>query len=186
MLEAVSWSAMRRSGGGTPSSGRPTQTNCDDGGRDPVTSGTSTRFSSQSEAGNITCDGRSTSTATYSRNWSSPDETGTPPSDSSVSYSSGLRYVPRAIVTDKLGSPQVAHRELLASVEHRRSKYLNNQAENSHQPARQRERAMKRFTSARHAQRFLSVFSGYPPSRVSHRISNPGDTDSRRPNGVPR
>jgi putative transposase len=36
-----------------------------------------------------------------------------------------LEYVPRVIVTDKLGSYRVAHRELLASVEHRRSKYLN-------------------------------------------------------------
>jgi putative transposase len=30
------------------------------------------------------------------------------------------------IVTDKLAGYQVAHRELLASVTHRRSKYLNN------------------------------------------------------------
>lgn len=37
----------------------------------------------------------------------------------------GLRYVPRVIITDKLASYQVAHREMLASVEHRRSKYLN-------------------------------------------------------------
>ena len=36
----------------------------------------------------------------------------------------GLRYVPRVIVTDKLASYQVAHRELMASVQHRRSKYL--------------------------------------------------------------
>ena len=43
---------------------------------------------------------------------------------------------------------------------HRRSRYLNNRAENSHQPTRQRERAMKRFKSSRHAQRFLSAFSG--------------------------
>jgi putative transposase len=48
----------------------------------------------------------------------------------------------------------------MASVRHRRSKYLNNRAENSHQPTRQRERAMKRFKSMRHAQRFLSAFSG--------------------------
>ncbi|MGH3803814.1 MAG: IS6 family transposase [Pseudonocardiaceae bacterium] len=75
----------------------------------------------------------------------------------------GLQYVPRVIVTDKLGSYQVAHRELLPSVEHRRSKYLNNRAENSHQPTRQRERAMKRFTSPGHAQRFLSAFSGISP-----------------------
>ena len=72
----------------------------------------------------------------------------------------GLRYVPRVLVTDKLGSYQVAHREFMSSVEHRRSRYLNNRAENSHQPTRQRERAMKRFTSLRHAQRFLSAFSG--------------------------
>lgn len=63
----------------------------------------------------------------------------------------GLHYVPRVIVTDKLASYQVAHRELLASIEHRQSKYLNNRAENSHQPARQREHAMKRFTSPGHA-----------------------------------
>lgn len=72
----------------------------------------------------------------------------------------GLRYVPRVLVTDELGSYQVAHRELMSSVEHRRSRYLNNRAENSHQPTRQRERAMKRFKSSRHAQRFLSAFSG--------------------------
>ena len=68
--------------------------------------------------------------------------------------------MPRVLVTDKLGSHQVAHRELMSSVEHRRSRYLNNRAENSHQPTRQRERAMKRFKSSRHAQRFLSAFSG--------------------------
>ena len=54
-----------------------------------------------------------------------------------------LEYVPRMIVTDKLASYQIAHREMLASVEHRRSKYVNNRAENPHQPTRQRERAMK-------------------------------------------
>ena len=67
------------------------------------------------------------------------------------------------IVTDKLASYQVAHRELRPSVRHRRSTYLNNRAENSHQPTRHRERAMKRFTSIRHAQRFLSAFSGISP-----------------------
>ncbi|WP_415394534.1 IS6 family transposase (plasmid) [Rhodococcus globerulus] len=75
----------------------------------------------------------------------------------------GLEYVPRMIVTDNLGSYQVAHRELLGSVEHRQSKYLNNRAENSHQPTRQRERAMKRFASPGRAQRFLSTFSSISP-----------------------
>lgn len=46
---------------------------------------------------------------------------------------------------------------------HRRSRYLNNRAENSNQPTRQRERAMKRFASPRQAQRFLSAFSGITP-----------------------
>ena len=69
----------------------------------------------------------------------------------------GLCYVPKRLVTDKLASYPVAHRELMGSVKHRRSRYLNNRAENSHQPTRQRERAMKRFTSMRHAQRFLSA-----------------------------
>jgi putative transposase len=75
----------------------------------------------------------------------------------------GLEYVPRVLVTDKLASYGVARRRLITGVEHRRSKYLNNRAENSHQPTRQRERAMKRFTSAGHAQRFLSAFSGISP-----------------------
>ena len=74
----------------------------------------------------------------------------------------GLRYVPRVIVTDKLASYQVAHRELMPSVQHRRSKYLN-RAENSHQPTRQRERAMKRFRTPGAAQRFLAAFSGISP-----------------------
>jgi putative transposase len=75
----------------------------------------------------------------------------------------GLEYVPRVLVTGKLGSYAAARRQVLRSVEHRQSKYLNNRAENSHQPTRQRERAMKKFTSAQHAQQFLSAFSGISP-----------------------
>ncbi|MBL3670752.1 IS6 family transposase [Streptomyces sp. M2CJ-2] len=70
------------------------------------------------------------------------------------------RRVPRVLVTGKLRSYGAAHRELMPSVEHRQSKYLNNRAENSHQPTRQRERAMKGFRSVGAAQRFLSAFSG--------------------------
>jgi putative transposase len=40
----------------------------------------------------------------------------------------GLRYVPRVIVTDRLASYHVAHRALVPSVTHRRSKYLNNRS----------------------------------------------------------
>ena len=67
------------------------------------------------------------------------------------------------IITDKLGSYQAAHRATLSSVEHRRSKYLNNRAENSHQPTRAQERSMRGFHSPGGAQRFLSAFSGISP-----------------------
>ncbi|GHO81862.1 hypothetical protein KSD_96330 [Ktedonobacter sp. SOSP1-85] len=59
----------------------------------------------------------------------------------------GLEYAPRVIITDKLASYGAAKKEILPSVEHRKHKGLNNRAENSHQPTRQRERSMRRFTS---------------------------------------
>jgi putative transposase len=70
----------------------------------------------------------------------------------------GLTYVPRVLITDKLKSYGAATRELLPSVEHRQHRYLNNRAENSHQPTRERERRMRRFKSPGHAQRFLSAY----------------------------
>ncbi|WP_443047147.1 IS6 family transposase [Streptomyces sp. NBC_00267] len=84
--------------------------------------------------------------------------------------------VPRVIVTDKLRSYGAAHREITPSVEHRSHKGLNNRAENSHQPTRQRERAMKGFRSTGGAQRFLSAFSGISPHfrPRRHRMTAPG------------
>ncbi len=73
------------------------------------------------------------------------------------------RTVPRVVVTDKLRSYGAAHREVMPSVEHRSHKGLNNRAENSHQPTRQRERAMKGFRGVGAVQRFLSAFSGISP-----------------------
>jgi len=70
----------------------------------------------------------------------------------------GLRYVPHVIITDKLKSYSAVKAEVLPSVEHIQQKYQNNRAENSHQPTRLREKAMRRFKSAGHAQRFLSAF----------------------------
>ena len=70
----------------------------------------------------------------------------------------GLRYVPQMVITDKLRSYSAAKTEVLPSVEHLQQKYLNNLAENSHQPTRLRERVMRRFKSAGHAQRFLAAF----------------------------
>lgn len=81
------------------------------------------------------------------------------------------RMVPRVVVTDKLRSYGAAHREVMPSVEHRSHKGLNNRAENSHQPTRQRERAMKGFRSTGGAQRFLAAFSGISPHFRPHRHS---------------
>jgi putative transposase len=64
---------------------------------------------------------------------------------------------PRRLITDKLRSYSAAHRTVLPSVVHSTTRYENNRAEVSHQPTRQRERQMRRFKSAKHAQRFLSV-----------------------------
>jgi len=85
----------------------------------------------------------------------------------------GLAYVPRVAITDKLASYGAALREILPSVEHRRHKGLNNRAENSHQPTRERERRMRRFKSPGHAQRFLAAYgpiaSHFRPRR--HRLT---------------
>jgi putative transposase len=68
----------------------------------------------------------------------------------------GLRYVPRVIVTDKLGSYGAARKEVSRSVTHVQDRWRNNRAEISHEVTRQRERQMRRFKSMRHAQGFLS------------------------------
>jgi len=69
------------------------------------------------------------------------------------------RDEPRKIVTDKLRSYIVAHRELIPDSIHDTSRYSNNRAELSHQPTRVRERGMRRFKSIIQAQRFLGVHS---------------------------
>ena len=70
----------------------------------------------------------------------------------------GLRYVPSAIITDKLRSYSAARVEVMPSVDHIQQKYQNNRAENSHQPTRLREKVMRGFKSSGHAQRFLAAF----------------------------
>jgi putative transposase len=67
------------------------------------------------------------------------------------------RVEPRKIVTDKLRSYGVAHRDLIPDAIHDTSQYANNRAELSHQPTRVRERGMRRFKSTRQVQLFLST-----------------------------
>jgi len=45
-----------------------------------------------------------------------------------------LTYVPRVLITDKLGSYEAVKREILPGVEHRQHRYLNDRAENANQP----------------------------------------------------
>jgi putative transposase len=86
----------------------------------------------------------------------------------------GLTYVPRVIITDQLKSYSAALREILPSIEHRQHRYLNNRAENSHQPTRQWERRMQRFKSPGHAQRFLSAYG-----RIASHFHGPGHIKNR-------
>jgi putative transposase len=56
---------------------------------------------------------------------------------------------PRKIVTDKLRSYDVAHRELIPESIHGNDQYANNRAELFHQPTRVRERGMRKFKSVK-------------------------------------
>jgi putative transposase len=71
--------------------------------------------------------------------------------------------VPHKIVTDQLRSYPAAKAEIpeLASVKHvfvKAAARLNNRAENSHQPTRERERRMRGFRDPKRTQAFLSSF----------------------------
>jgi putative transposase len=70
----------------------------------------------------------------------------------------GQHAEPRVVVTDKLAGYISAVKKLLPRADHRRHKGLNNRADNSHQPTRQRERGMRRFKSPEQAQRLLEPF----------------------------
>lgn len=75
---------------------------------------------------------------------------------------------PRKMVTDKLRSYGVAHRELIPEVIHSTKQYDNNRAEQSHEATRVRERGMRRFKSTKQAQQFLGAHAA-----VSN-LFNPG------------
>lgn len=71
--------------------------------------------------------------------------------------------VPRKIVTDQLRSYPAAKAEIpeLANVKHvfvKAAARLNNRAENSHQPTRERERRMRGFRDPEPTQKFLSTY----------------------------
>ena len=129
----------------------------EDGVLGPATNGIWTRFSSRSTASLTTSGERSI------RMVSSLDILVQPKRDRFAAirfFRKLLRATgrqPRVIITDKLRSYGAAKRVVMPGVAHRQHRYLNNRAENSHQPTRERERRMRRFKSAGHAQRFVEV-----------------------------
>jgi len=64
---------------------------------------------------------------------------------------------PEKIVTDKLRSYGAALKDIGAADRQETGRWLNNRAENSHQPFRRRERAMTRFRRKRNLQKFAAV-----------------------------
>ena len=64
---------------------------------------------------------------------------------------------PEAIVTDRLRSYRAAMKEIGNEARQVTGRWLNNRAENSHQPFRRRERAMANFRSAKSLQKFAAV-----------------------------
>ena len=66
---------------------------------------------------------------------------------------------PRRIVTDKLRSYPVAHRDVIPDSIHVTDQHANIRAEQSHEATRVRERGMRRFKSVAQVQRFVTAHS---------------------------
>ena len=64
---------------------------------------------------------------------------------------------PRSIVTDRLRSYRAAMKVICNATDQRCGRWLNNRAENSHQPFRRREGAMAKFRDIKNLQKFASV-----------------------------
>ena len=68
---------------------------------------------------------------------------------------------PQTIITDKLRSYKAAMRQLGNMNKQDTTKHHNNQAENSHQPFRRRERAMNKFRAQKSLQKFVSIHAQF-------------------------
>jgi len=79
--------------------------------------------------------------------------------------------VPRRLVTGKLRSHAAARRAVMPSVVHLTDQYANNRADVSHQPTRQRERQMRRFSRPPRC-------NASRPCTASSRISSGGPTSA--------
>ena len=66
---------------------------------------------------------------------------------------------PLEVVTDRLRSYRAAMKEIGNEARQETGRWLNNRAENSHQPFRRRERAMAKFRNVKSLQKFASIHS---------------------------
>ena len=64
---------------------------------------------------------------------------------------------PEVVVTDRLRSYRAAMKIIGITGRQETGHWLNNRAENSHQPFRRQERAMAKFRSAKSLQKFASI-----------------------------
>ena len=64
---------------------------------------------------------------------------------------------PEVVVTDRLRSYRAAMKIIGNAERQKTGRWLNNRAENSHQPFRRRERAMAKFRSAKSLQKFAAI-----------------------------
>lgn len=83
------------------------------------------------------------------------------------------------LVADKLRSYGAALREVGAQDRRLTERWLNNRAENSHQPFRQRERAMSRFRRMHSLQKFVAVHSSVHNHFNADRTISPRHHDKR-------
>jgi putative transposase len=91
----------------------------------------------------------------------------------------GGRSVPGVIVTGQRKSDEGAKRDIGPRVEHRQHRYVHNRAGNSQPPPHQRERALRRFTSAAHAPRFRAASGPIRPPFRPRRQGLPVGDDRR-------
>jgi putative transposase len=83
-----------------------------------------------------------------------------------------------SIVTDRLASYGAALKQLGALGKRVTGRWLNNRAENSHQPFRRRERAMVRFRRMRSLQKFAAVHGSIHNQFASRPLGSTGNAPS--------
>ena len=79
----------------------------------------------------------------------------------------------RSIVTDRLRSYRSAMKVIGNATDQECGRWLNNRAENSHQPFRRRERSMAKFRTSKSLQKFASIHASvHNPFNLSRHLNN--------------